>query len=46
MYYPAPGLHFWSHLSSVPVTSSGLFQHVLFQDSTFYDRISASELAM
>ncbi|EFN57342.1 hypothetical protein CHLNCDRAFT_57175 [Chlorella variabilis] len=25
---------------------TGLFQHVLFQDSTFYDRISASELAM
>ena len=25
---------------------TGLFQHVLFQDSPFYDRISPSELAM
>ena len=25
---------------------TGLFQHVLFQDATFYDNISASELAM
>lgn len=26
--------------------AAGLFNHVLFQDSVFYDSISASELAM
>jgi hypothetical protein len=29
-----------------PFPPAGLFQHVLFQDSTFYLRVSASELAM